>query len=218
MNRKEYFEYLIPGIEPVLNMQGFEFKKSTGSFEKKINDGLLKVLFDFYQVGLYYEVNIAFIVRIHSVQNIVVNYIRMNLAEAKHTHTLIFLLSDLLNRPSPFKFRTEAELDEILLDKFLPFLELQLPVLSERFSKMENILQAYFSPNDSYNPFIYKNLYYNRVVPIVIAKLVAKNDFEKVVEWGRNEMIELKQKWPGSNEAELFDLYFEKLVRYLRTT
>ncbi|MGG9964177.1 hypothetical protein [Ferruginibacter sp. SUN106] len=147
MNKKQYVEYMLPVIESILLAQGFIFKKSKDAFEKKTLNGWSKVNFYFHQFGFDNKINIDLVLRINAVQDIFVKYHDINPGNHKDTDSIGFVLTDLLKHDhNGFAFKTVGELDTILNEKFIPFLQHEVPVLCKKYNDMEGIFSYYYTP------------------------------------------------------------------------
>lgn len=219
MNKKEYFEYIVPIVEPMLSKYGLTYKKSKDAFIKKIDDGWIKVSFVYYQFALTNNVNIGFEIRRNSVEEIYVHYIDMNPSGYKETSSIGFSLGHLLNIKDAvkvFRFTTINELNEIIETFFIPFLEKTVPDFIERYSNLENIY-LYLSKPDIKNPNQFYPLYSDLVRALIIYRLLNRSDFEATVIHFDQLLKKLKEQFPSSLDADLYDKYFNKLVDYLRS-
>ena len=216
MNKKKYFEYILPVIEPILERQGFIFKKSKDSFEKKIFDGLIKIQFNFYDFALTYNINIGFETRINKVQDIFVRYKNINSVNHKDSSTINFALAGLINHTEKvFRFKTVGELDAIISEKFIPFLEKDVPVFCKKYKDMESIFDYYYTPSKQNSDFM-EHKYDGHIMAVIIARLLGRTDFEEVVKWADNGLKKLQLKWASSNEVEWYETFFDKMVNDLR--
>lgn len=217
MDKKKYFEYILPVLQPVLIAQGFKFIKSKDAFEKKIVGGWIRINFFFHHFGFANKVNMDFSLRIDALQNIFVKYRKMNPSNYKDTASIGFALTSLLGQDqNGFEFETVGEIDELLNNKFIPFLQTDVPNFSQKYNNIEAIFNYYYSPEKSSD---FMDLKYNgHVLAVIAAKLLNRSDFSEVVAWADKGLLKLKQKWPSSNEVELYDTFFGKMVIDLKNT
>jgi len=115
MNKKEFFEYIIPMIEDDFKNRGFIFKKSKGSFIKAMVDGWCAIKFTFYQFATTDNLIVSFALRNNSVEDILRRFIYVNPKDQKDSVTFGVTLTRLLNqRTTHFEFNSFTELDSPL--------------------------------------------------------------------------------------------------------
>jgi hypothetical protein len=210
MTKAQYFEILIPIVEPPLAKLGFTFQKSKDSFIKKLADGWQKVQFDFYEFGLTYNINLGFIIRNNEVQEILGNYMKINPKDFKSSHTLILTLPALNNEPeNVYEFNYPSEASQVINDKFITFLENDLPGLSKKFSSLENIFEYYYFSNNKKFVKSYDDL----VIPIIISKVLNNNKLLEVARWSKYNFEVLRAKNPSLIDVELHDKFFPTLLK-----
>jgi hypothetical protein len=95
MNKKGFFEYLVPKVEKLLNELGFIYRKSKDGFVKNIDDGWIRVYFSFYQFALTDNINVGFQVRKNTVEELFVKYVEVNPSNHKTIPTFTFALPHL---------------------------------------------------------------------------------------------------------------------------
>ncbi|MEO7312766.1 MAG: hypothetical protein ABIX01_20450 [Chitinophagaceae bacterium] len=217
MNKKGYFQYILPIIEPILIAKNFEYKRSKDYFELKMAGGWFRIQFSFYDFATTYNINIGVEIRIEVVQQIFNRYKNINPNDFKDTFTLILTLPELLNHSEKvFRFNTVGELDSILNDKVVPFLETKIPYLCNQYNNLENVFDYYYKPENENRDFM-ELKYDGHIIPVIIAKLLKRNDFDKIIKWADNGLKKLQVKWPSSNEVECYETFFDQMVTDLKT-
>jgi hypothetical protein len=215
MNKAEYFQYLIPIVEPILSKQGFKYQKSKFGFLKKIKNGRLEINFSFYQFASTYNINASLDIRLDRIQDVFVKYRNINPNNFRDSYTIWFRL-DRVNRhkSNAFSFQYPGELKKFIHDKVVPFLETDVPLFSERYVNLENLFN-FFYREDCVEIFGV-NPHDRFILALIIAKFRGEAEFNQVVKWSEEGLKNLRQEWPNSNEAWLFDKYFYDLLRDLR--
>jgi hypothetical protein len=218
MIRNDFYDYIFPLIDPTMKELGYEYKKAKGGWVKKTADLRYELLIGYWKIGNQFNTHLSFSVRHHKVQDIVNHYFAMNPAEFKNTNTINLFLTKLMNfGEHSYKFYSNEEMKVIIDKQYLPFIKNKIAELTTRYANLNNILELLINPKTEYYGCT-KYLYHDKMIAIVIAKLINRSDYEKIVLQMRNEFETLKIKWPYCNEIRWYETYFDKMIKDLSTS
>lgn len=194
---------------------GFEYKKNKG-WKKKITDGHIEVYIDFYKIKDVCNTNLYFIVSHYEVNKIAMNYLSSSNTKYNNYYTFVLTLTKWFNLVDiVFSFTNQDELDKILDKYYKKFLLENLEKYSNKYSKLEHILEVYTNPiEENYN--LMNRHYDDKIISVIIAKLLDRGDFEKIVYQSKELFELLRTKWPTSMEIKEYDIYFDNMVKDLR--
>jgi hypothetical protein len=216
MNKKEFFEYVVPKVESYLTRLGFVYKKSRDGFIKLIEDGCITVPFSFYQYAGTDNFNVGFEVRKNSEQEIYVKYVKRNPVSHATSNTFGFYLVSLLNqKDNAFPFIGNKELDVLLKEKVVPFLEEMVPVFTEHYSKLSNIYALFTDATEKNNKYI-QPTYSHYISALIMGWLLYPNDFDRVVNRCNELFLRLKERWPDHLHVQLYERDFNNIVEDLK--
>ncbi|WDF76854.1 hypothetical protein PQ469_23505 [Mucilaginibacter sp. KACC 22773] len=217
MNKKDFLDYIIPKVEPYFLKYGFVYRKSKSGFVKKIDNGWVKIDFSFYDFAMTYNMNLGFELRKNKVQELFIRYVDINPSDGKNLPTIVFSLTGLVkNEFTSFRYTNEKELDSIIIGKIIPFLDVQLILLIERYNELKNIYQLFTDSNEYLNEQIAPN-YDNYLTALIIGWLLFPDNFDDVVASIDDLFLKLKNKWPNSLSAEQYEDSFNKIVADLKS-
>ena len=113
MDKKQFIENIVPKLDQMLSLLGFEFKKSKELFVKKNPNGRVDLLIGHYKIGSISNVNLTLGIRINSIEEILAKYTHTNPINLKESLTVIFSSPKWKegNNERVFRFSNEEELN-----------------------------------------------------------------------------------------------------------
>ena len=212
ISKLEFFELLVPRVEPILSAQGFKYLKSKDAFVKKIAGGWVKLSCSYYHVIFDNVADFGFSVRFDEVEKLYYTYRYINPSNTKDTSTVLFTVAELVNHSdSVFRCSNYSELNDVVENIYVPFLERKLPHLVEKYSNLDNTFDLFYNMDEEHHHLLPK-VYRNLITPIFIAYVLRLENLNVIIEQCKRNFEELRKKWPFSYDIKLYDQNIDKIT------
>ncbi|PQJ10486.1 hypothetical protein CJD36_010950 [Flavipsychrobacter stenotrophus] len=188
-------------------------KISPKKWTKQNGSVRFEVIIDFWKLGPELHTYLSFSVIDSQVKKIVGKYLNIDDKKNQSLHTLKFFLFDLLNPPlgNSIVFYDKDGLNSIIKNIYDKFIEIDLHILTEKYGKLENILNVLICQTDMYyGKSTFK--YLDMITAVVISKIINSPNYDRIVGMISSEWKARKDKFPFSYDVEFYGLILHKII------